>query len=59
MPMSVIARWSDSKERKCLILFSLDKIIALAGALAVIATAVAKVSDSVLAWLKFKKEQKK
>ncbi|HCR2588564.1 TPA: hypothetical protein ONU44_002946 [Enterococcus faecium] len=39
-------------------LFSLDQIIAIIGAAAVI-TAVAKASDSILAWLKFKKEQKK
>ncbi|MDV7772704.1 hypothetical protein PSG77_11070 [Enterococcus hirae] len=39
-------------------LFSLDQIIAIIGA-AVIITAIAKASDSILAWLKFKKEQKK
>ena len=39
-------------------LFSLDQIIAIIGA-AVVITAVAKASDSILAWLKFKKEQKK
>ncbi|EMF0042510.1 hypothetical protein PIF93_002563 [Enterococcus hirae] len=38
-------------------LFSLDQIIAIIGAVAI--TAVAKASDSILAWLKFKKEQKK
>nr|WP_242697214.1 hypothetical protein [Enterococcus hirae] len=38
--------------------FSLDQIIAIIGA-AVIITAIAKASDSILAWLKFKKEQKK
>ncbi|EOS7698049.1 hypothetical protein FJB54_RS13470 [Enterococcus hirae] len=37
-------------------LFSLDQIIAIIGAVAI--TAVAKASDSILAWLKFKKEQK-
>ncbi|MCH1976527.1 hypothetical protein MCG01_05195 [Enterococcus hirae] len=40
-------------------LFSLDQIIAIIGAAAVVITAIAKASDSVLAWLKFKKEQKK
>ncbi|MFQ6368170.1 hypothetical protein ACLM5A_03655 [Enterococcus hirae] len=40
-------------------LFSLDQIIAIIGAAAVVITAVAKASDSILAWLKFKKEQKK
>ncbi|MDQ8297145.1 hypothetical protein Q3D67_00065 [Enterococcus faecium] len=40
-------------------LFSMDQIIAIIGSAAVIITAVAKASDSVLAWLKFKKEQKK
>nr|WP_233701605.1 hypothetical protein [Enterococcus hirae] len=40
-------------------LFSLDQIIAITGAAAVIITAIAKASDSILAWLKFKKEQKK
>ncbi|WP_210767419.1 hypothetical protein [Enterococcus hirae] len=40
-------------------LFSLDQIIAIIGAAAVIITAIAKASDSILAWLKFKKEQKK
>ncbi|PTO36549.1 hypothetical protein [Enterococcus mundtii] len=40
-------------------LFSLDQIIAIIGASAVVITAIAKASDSVLAWLKFKKEQKK
>lgn len=39
-------------------LFSLDQIIAIIGA-AVIITAIAKASDSIFAWLKFKKEQKK
>lgn len=40
-------------------LFSLDQIIAIIGAAAaVVITAVAKASDSILAWLKFKKEQK-
>ncbi|EGP5234019.1 hypothetical protein EGN39_13615 [Enterococcus faecium] len=39
-------------------LFSLDQIIAIIGA-AVVITAVSKASDSILAWLKFKKEQKK
>ncbi|OJT44530.1 hypothetical protein BSR54_00735 [Enterococcus faecium] len=38
---------------------SLDQIIAIIGAAAVVITAVAKASDSILAWLKFKKEQKK
>lgn len=50
---------SKSKERCCLILFSLDKIIAIIGIVAGIVTATAKASDSILAWLKFKKEQKK
>ncbi|HGV8438699.1 TPA: hypothetical protein I0I20_RS13700 [Enterococcus faecium] len=40
-------------------LFSLDQIIAIIGAAAVVITAAAKASDSILAWLKFKKEQKK
>ncbi|EGP5528421.1 hypothetical protein DW612_12990, partial [Enterococcus faecium] len=40
-------------------LFSMDQIIAIIGSAAVIITAVAKASNSVLAWLKFKKEQKK
>ncbi|EOA2493596.1 hypothetical protein ACHYN0_000599 [Enterococcus hirae] len=40
-------------------MFSLDQIIAIIGAAAVIITAIAKASDSILAWLKFKKEQKK
>ena len=40
-------------------LFSLDQIIAIIGAAALVITAVAKASDSILAWLKFKKEQKK
>nr|WP_220381039.1 hypothetical protein [Enterococcus hirae] len=40
-------------------LFSLDQIIAIIGTAAVIITAIAKASDSILAWLKFKKEQKK
>ncbi|XIN05693.1 hypothetical protein N8B71_15260 (plasmid) [Enterococcus faecium] len=40
-------------------LFSLDQIIAIIGAAAVVITAVAKASDSILAWLKFKKEQTK
>lgn len=40
-------------------LFSLDQIIAIIGSVAVVITAVAKASDSILAWLKFKKEQKK
>ena len=41
-------------------LFSLDQIIAIIGAAAaVVITAVAKASDSILAWLKLKKEQKK
>nr|WP_192924258.1 hypothetical protein [Enterococcus hirae] len=40
-------------------LFSLDQIIAIIGAAAVVITAIAKASDSILAWLKFKKEQKK
>ncbi|EPA0913449.1 hypothetical protein ACQZUO_001983 [Enterococcus hirae] len=39
-------------------LFSLDQIIAIIGTAAVVITAVAKASDSILAWLKFKKEQK-
>ena len=39
-------------------LFSLDQIIAIIGSVAVVITAVAKASDSILAWLKFKKEQK-
>ena len=39
-------------------LFSLDQIIAIIAA-AVVITAVAKASDSILAWLKYKKEQKK
>ncbi|MGQ4819634.1 hypothetical protein ACQ1ZK_21465, partial [Enterococcus faecium] len=39
--------------------FSLDQIIAIIGAAAVVITAVAKACDSILAWLKFKKEQKK
>ncbi|EMF0107619.1 hypothetical protein OU489_001825 [Enterococcus hirae] len=40
-------------------LFSLDQIIAIIETAAVVITAVAKTSDSILAWLKFKKEQKK
>lgn len=40
-------------------LFSLDQIIAIIGSVAVVITAVAKASDSILVWLKFKKEQKK
>ncbi|EOD6244526.1 hypothetical protein ACJZQ2_002470 [Enterococcus faecium] len=40
-------------------MFSMDQIIAIIGSAAVIITAVAKASNSVLAWLKFKKEQKK
>ncbi|XIN61910.1 hypothetical protein N8B22_14775 (plasmid) [Enterococcus faecium] len=40
-------------------LFSLDQIIAIIGAAAVVITAVAKASDSILAWLKFKKRTKK
>ncbi len=40
-------------------LFSLDQIIAIIGAAAaVVITAVAKASDSILAWLKFKKNKK-
>ncbi|MFC0460644.1 hypothetical protein ACTNBL_10435 [Enterococcus villorum] len=39
-------------------LFSLDQIIAIIGVAAVVITAVAKASDSILAWLKFKKAQK-
>ncbi|HFX3760689.1 TPA: hypothetical protein ACIEDE_002466 [Enterococcus faecium] len=40
-------------------LFSLDQIIAIIGSVAVVITAIAKASDLILAWLKFKKEQKK
>ncbi|WP_265416100.1 hypothetical protein [Enterococcus florum] len=40
-------------------MFSMDQLIALIGAAAVIVTAIAKASDSFLAWVKFKKEQKK
>lgn len=38
-------------------LFSLDQIIAIIGAAAVVITAVAKASDSILAWLKFKEQK--
>ncbi len=39
---------SKSKERCCLILFSLDKTIAIIGVVAGIVTATAKASDAIL-----------
>ena len=58
MPMGLLACWTYSIRKEMPDLFSLDQIIAIIGAAAVVITAVAKASDSILAWLKFKKEQK-
>ncbi|WP_455326644.1 hypothetical protein [Enterococcus songbeiensis] len=48
VPMSNFTCDSKSKERCCLILFSLDKIIAIIGIVAGIMTATAKASDAIL-----------
>ena len=55
----LISLWDVLFRKEMPDLFSLDQIIAIIGAAAVVITAVAKASDSILAWLKFKKEQKK
>lgn len=46
--MSDFAWGSKSKERCCLILFSLDKTIAIIGIIAGIVTTTAKASDAIL-----------
>lgn len=46
--MSDFACSSKSEERCCLILFSVDKIIAIIGIVAGIVTATAKASDAIL-----------